>query len=182
MYSTDNGPHANTWPDGATTPFRNEKNSNRKGAFRVPEMVRWPGKIPAGAVSNEIIRHHDWLPTLVAAAGEPTVVDKLKQGHTIGDQTYHVHIDGYDLLPYLTGEVDKTPRRGLIYFSDDCDVLGIRIENWFLDHDYIAFMANAVVLQFLDTFNEFPPRREPASFTITNAVDKLNDFLQTMGG
>jgi hypothetical protein len=81
-------------------------------------------------VSNEIVQHHDWLPTFLAAAGEPAIVEKLKQGHTIGGKTYHVHVDGYDLLPYLTGEVDESPRRGLIYFSDDCDVLGIRYENW----------------------------------------------------
>ncbi|KKW64697.1 arylsulfatase [Mycolicibacterium elephantis] len=230
IYSTDNGPHANTWPDGATTPFRSEKNTNWEGAFRIPEMIRWPGKVPAGTVSNEIVQHHDWLPTFLAAAGEPDVVEKLKQGHTIGDQTYRVHIDGFNLLPYLTGEANKCPRRGLIYFSDDCDVLGVRIENWkivfmeqrcqgtlqiwfepftqlrcpkifnlrtdpfehadvtsntywdwFFDHDYIAFMANAVVTQFLETFKEFPPRREPASFTITNAVEKLNDFLESVG-
>lgn len=230
IYSTDNGPHANTWPDGATTPFRSEKNTNWEGAFRIPEMIRWPGKVPAGTVSNEIVQHHDWLPTFLAAAGEPDVVEKLKQGHTIGDQTYRVHIDGFNLLPYLTGEANKCPRRGLIYFSDDCDVLGVRIENWkivfmeqrcqgtlqiwfepftqlrcpkifnlrtdpfehadvtsntywdwFFDRDYIAFMANAVVTQFLETFKEFPPRREPASFTITNAVEKLNDFLESVG-
>ena len=130
IYSTDNGPHANSWPDGASTPFRSEKNTNWEGAFRIPEMIRWPGKIKAGAVSNEIVQHHDWLPTFLAAAGEPDIVEKLKKGHKAGDMTYKVHIDGYNLLPYLTGEVEKSPRRGLIYFSDDCDVLGIRAENW----------------------------------------------------
>ncbi|HYB35345.1 MAG TPA: arylsulfatase [Mycobacterium sp.] len=130
IYSTDNGPHGNSWPDGATTPFRSEKNTNWEGAFRVPEMIRWPGKIPAGVVSNEIVQHHDWLPTFLAAAGEPDIVDKLKKAHTIGDKTYKVHIDGYNLLPYLTGDADKSPRRGMIYFSDDGDVLAIRAENW----------------------------------------------------
>jgi arylsulfatase len=130
IYSTDNGPHMNTWPDGGMTPFRSEKNTNWEGAFRVPEMIRWPGKIPAGVVSNEIVQHHDWLPTFLAAAGEPDIVEKLKAGHTIGDTTYKVHIDGYNLLPYLTGEVDKSPRPGLIYFSDDGDVLAIRFDNW----------------------------------------------------
>jgi arylsulfatase A-like enzyme len=90
MYSTDNGPHINTWPDGAMTPFRNEKNSNWEGAFRVPEMVRWPGQIPAGVVSNEIISHTDWLPTLLAAAGEPEISEKLKQGHQAGDKQFKV--------------------------------------------------------------------------------------------
>ena len=231
IYSTDNGPHANTWPDGATTPFRSEKNTGWEGAFRVPEMIRWPGRIPAGVVSNEIVQHHDWLPTFLAAAGEPDIVTKLKQGHTIGNQTYHVHIDGYDLLPYLTGEVDKSPRRGLIYFSDDCDVLGLRYENWklvfleqrcrgtlqiwfepftelrvpkifnlrtdpferaditsnsywdwVLENVFIALYGNALVLQFLDTFKEFPPRGEPASFTITAAVEKLKKYSETMAG
>ena len=130
IYSTDNGPHMNTWPDGAMTPFRSEKNTNWEGAFRIPEMIRWPGKIPAGAVSNEIIQHHDWLPTLLAAAGEPDTVEKLKAGYAIGDTTYKVHIDGYDLLPYLNGEVDTSPRQGFIYFSDDGDVLALRFDNW----------------------------------------------------
>src|SRR5437899_11024595 len=85
LYTTDNGPHMNTWPDGAMTPFRSEKNTNWEGAFRVPELIRWPGKIPGGVVSNEIVQHHDWLPTFLAAAGEPDIVEKLKAGHAIGD-------------------------------------------------------------------------------------------------
>ena len=130
VYSTDNGPHMNSWPDAGMTPFRSEKNTNWEGAFRVPEIVRWPARIAAGAVSNEIIQHHDWLPTFLAAAGEPDIVEKLKAGHTIGDTTYKVHIDGYDLLPYLTGKVDASPRQGFIYFSDDGDVLALRFDNW----------------------------------------------------
>ncbi|HET6175252.1 MAG TPA: arylsulfatase [Gaiellales bacterium] len=130
VYSTDNGPHMNTWPDGGMTPFRSEKNTNWEGAFRVPEVIRWPGKIPAGVVSNEILQHHDWLPTFLAAAGEPDIVEMLKAGHTIGDTTFKVHIDGYNLLPYLTGEVDTSPRKGLVYFSDDGDVLALRFDNW----------------------------------------------------
>ena len=133
IYSTDNGPHRNTWPDGGTTPFRSEKDTNWEGAFRVPEMIRWPGKITAGTVSNEIIQHHDWLPTLLAAAGEPDIVERLKKGHTAGADgktEYKVHIDGYNLLPYLTGEVDASPRRGFFYFSDDGDLVAMRFENW----------------------------------------------------
>ena len=130
MYGTDNGPHMNTWPDGAMTPFRSEKNTNWEGAFRVPLMIRWPGKIPAGVVSNEIVQHHDWLPTFLAAAGEPDVVDKLKEGHEAAGKTFKVHIDGYNLLPYLTGEVDESPRKGLIYFSDDGDLVALRFDNW----------------------------------------------------
>ena len=130
VYSTDNGPHMNTWPDGAMTPFRNEKNSNWEGAFRIPELIRWPGKIAAGAVSNEIVQHHDWLPTFLAAAGEPDIVEKLKAGYSAGDKNFKVHIDGYNLLPYLTGEAAKSPRQGLIYFSDDGDLVAIRFDNW----------------------------------------------------
>ena len=130
MYGTDNGPHMNTWPDGAMTPFRSEKNTNWEGAFRVPLMVRWPGKIPAGVVSNEIVQHHDWLPTFLAAAGEPDIVDKLKVGHEAAGKTFQVHIDGYNLLPYLTGEVDESPRKGFIYFSDDGDLVALRFDNW----------------------------------------------------
>ncbi|WP_430335432.1 arylsulfatase [Rhodococcus sp. ACT016] len=226
IYSTDNGPHANTWPDGATTPFRSEKDTNWEGAFRVPQVIRWPGRIQAGSVSNDIVQHHDWLPTFLAAAGDADIVDKLKAGHTVDDKTFKVHIDGYNLLPYLTGEVDTSPRRGMVYFSDDCDVLGVRFENWkivfmeqraqgtlgiwaepftqlrvpklfnlrtdpyeradatsntywdwFLDHDYIAFYGTAITTAFLETFKEFPPRQEAASFTINHAVDKLHAFL-----
>jgi len=130
MYSTDNGPHMNSWPDAAMTPFRNEKNSNWEGAFRVPAMVRWPGKIEAGTVSNEIIAHQDWLPTLLATAGDPDIKEKLKAGHQAGDKNFKVHIDGYDLLPYLTGEEEKSPRPGFIYFSDDGELTALRYDNW----------------------------------------------------
>ncbi|MFD1504647.1 arylsulfatase [Georgenia yuyongxinii] len=226
IYSTDNGPHMNSWPDGGMTPFRNEKNSNWEGAFRVPELIRWPGRVPAGVVSNEIVQHHDWLPTLLAAAGESDVVEKLKTGHTIGDVTYRVHIDGYNLLPYLTGKEEKSPRQGLVYFSDDGDVLALRWDNWkavfmeqrtpgtlqvwsepfvplripklynlrtdpyeradltsntyydwFMDHAYLVLAAQAVMVEFLGTFREFPPRQKAASFTIDQAVEKLQAAL-----
>ena len=130
IYSTDNGPHMNSWPDGAMTPFRSEKNTNWEGAFRIPELVRWPGKIPAGVISNEIIQHHDWLPTFLALAGDPNIVEKLKKGHKAGDKTFKNHIDGYNLLPYLTGKEKKSPRKGFVYFSDDGDVVGVRFDNW----------------------------------------------------
>jgi arylsulfatase A-like enzyme len=123
LYGTDNGPHMNTWPDGAMTPFRSEKNTNWEGAFRVPMMVRWPERIAGGTVSNEIVQLHDWLPTFLAAAGEPDIVDKLKTGHDAAGKTFKVHIDGYNLLPYLTGEEDESPRKGFIYFSDDGDLV-----------------------------------------------------------
>jgi len=111
IYSTDNGPHMNSWPDGAMTPFRSEKNTNWEGAFRVPQIIRWPGKIAAGSVSNEIVSHLDWLPTLVAVAGDTDVTDELLAGHEVGGKTFRVHLDGYNLLPYLTGETDRSPRR-----------------------------------------------------------------------
>ena len=130
VYSTDNGPHMNTWPDGGMTPFRSEKNTNWEGAFRVPEVIRWPGKIAAGSVSNEIVQHHDWLPTFLAAAGDADVVEKLKAGHEVGGKTFKVHIDGYNLLPYLTGEADKSPRQGFFYFNDDGDLVALRFDNW----------------------------------------------------
>jgi arylsulfatase len=130
MYSTDNGPHMNTWPDGAMTPFRNEKNSNWEGAYRVPCMVRWPGKIKAGSVSNQIMSHLDWMPTLLAAAGDAGVKEKLLNGHEVGGNTYKVHLDGYDFLPQLTGKDEKGPRAAYFYFSDDGDLTAMRYDNW----------------------------------------------------
>ena len=130
MYSTDNGPHMNTWPDGGMTPFRNEKNSNWEGAFRVPAMVRWPGHIKAGMVSNEIVAHLDWAPTLLAAAGVPDVKEQLAKGMKVGDATFKVHLDGYNLLPYLTGQVPKSPRVEFFNFNDDSDLVGLRYDNW----------------------------------------------------
>ena len=110
MYSTDNGPHMNSWPDGAMTPFRNEKNSNWEGAYRVPAMFRWPGKIKPAQVSNEIVAHLDLLPTILAVAGDTEVKDKLAKGYKVGDMTYKVHLDGDNLVPYLTGQATKSPR------------------------------------------------------------------------
>jgi arylsulfatase A-like enzyme len=222
MYSTDNGPHMNTWPDGAMTPFRNEKNSNWEGAFRIPLLVRWPGKIAAGAVSNEIVQHHDWLPTLLAAAGEPNIAEKLKKGHRAVGKTFKVHLDGYNLLPYLTGQEQKSPRKGFIYFSDDGDLVGLRFDNWkvvfmeqreagtlrvwsepfvplrlpklfnlrtdpyeraditsntyyqwTLENGYLVLAASQIVGEFLKTFKDFPPRQKAASFTIDQAMEKM---------
>lgn len=130
MYSTDNGPHMNTWPDCGMTPFRSEKDTNWEGAFRVPLLVRWPGKIPADVVSNEIVHHHDWLPTFLAMAGEPDIVEKCKKGHQASGKTFKVHLDGYNLLPYLTGKEEKSPRKGFIYFDDDGNLVAVRYDNW----------------------------------------------------
>jgi arylsulfatase len=224
MYSTDNGPHMNTWPDGAMTPFRSEKNTNWEGAFRVPLLLRWPGKIPAGAVSNEIVQHHDWLPTFLAAAGEPDVKEKLiRGGHQAAGKTFKAHIDGYNLLPYLTGQEQESPRKGFIYFDDDGDLVALRYGNWkvvfmeqrspgtlsvwsepfvplripklynlrtdpferaditsntyydwFLDHAFMIMAGQVLVTEFIETFREFPPVQRPASFTIDQALEKLN--------
>ena len=130
MYSTDNGPHMNSWPDAAMTPFRSEKNSNWEGAYRVPAMVRWPGKIKPGTVSNDIVAHLDWLPTLLAIAGDTQVKDKLAKGYKVGDMTYKVHLDGDNLVPYLTGQAPKSPRESFLYFSDEQQLTGLRYDNW----------------------------------------------------
>jgi len=130
VYTTDNGPHMNSWPDGAMTPFRSEKNTNWEGAFRVPCFVRWPGRIKPGQVSNEIISGLDWLPTLMAAVGEPNIKQKLLTGYTAGDKTFKVHLDGYNQLPYLTGQQERGDRKDFFYFNDDGDFVAMRYENW----------------------------------------------------
>ena len=130
MYGTDNGVHMNTWPDAGMTPFRNEKNSNWEGAYRVPNVVRWPGVIEPGSVCNEMMSHMDWLPTLLAAAGDPDIKEKLKAGHKAGDKEFKVHLDGYNFLPYFKGEEEKSPRVEFFYFSDDGDLTAMRYDNW----------------------------------------------------
>ena len=131
FYSTDNGVHLNTWPDAGMTPFQGEKNTNWEGGWRVPAMVRWPGKIKPGSVSNEIVHHMDWLPTLLAAAGEPNIKTKLKKGgvKAIG-RSYKVHLDGYNILPLLTGETKKSPRHEVFYFSDTGELTALRYNDW----------------------------------------------------
>lgn len=130
MYSTDNGVHFNTWPDAGITPFRSEKNSNWEGAYRVPAMVRWPGKIPAGVVSNEIMSHLDWVPTLLAAAGDPDIVGKLKKGTKVENKTAKLHLDGYNFVPYLTGKNETGPRQVFHYLSDEGMPVGVRVGDW----------------------------------------------------
>jgi arylsulfatase A-like enzyme len=226
VYSTDNGPHMNAWPDAAMTPFRNEKNSNWEGAFRVPQVVRWPGRIAAGTVSNEIISHEDWLPTLVAAAGDPDIGEKLLAGHDAGDKHFRVHLDGHDFLPYLTGEDESGPRQGFVYFSDDGELTALRYDNWklvfaeqratgtlaiwqepfvklrvpkffnlrtdpferaditsntyydwMIDHVYLMYAAQAMVARFAQTFVDYPPRMEPASFTVYDIMDEMEQSI-----
>jgi arylsulfatase A-like enzyme len=130
MYSTDNGPENDTWPDAATTPFRSQKDTNWEGGWRVPCFMRWPGKIKAGTVLNGIVSHIDMFPTLLAAAGDPDVTQKLLKGTKVGDKTFNVHLDGFNQLPYLTGEAKESPRKSLAYFSDDGELMAIRVGDY----------------------------------------------------
>jgi arylsulfatase len=130
QYSTDNGPHYNTWPDAGTTPFHGEKNSNWEGAYRVPCFVRWPGKFPAGATLNGIVSHEDWLPTFAAIAGAPDIKEKLLKGVNLNGRTYKNYIDGQNLLDYLTGKVKESPRKEFIYVDDGGHVAAIRVGDW----------------------------------------------------
>ncbi len=132
VFTTDNGPNAFTWPDAATTPFRSEKDTNWEGAFRVPAMVRWPGKIPAGGILNGIVSGMDWFPTLLAAAGDTGVTDRLLKGWQPqgSPTTFKNHLDGYNLLDYLTGKTDQSPRHEFYYFNDDGGLVAMRMDNW----------------------------------------------------
>jgi arylsulfatase A-like enzyme len=130
LYSTDNGPHYNSWPDAGTTLFRSEKNSNWEGAFRVPAFVRWPGKIPAGETLNGIVSHEDWLPTLAAIGGDPGIKDKLLKGTSLNGRQYRNHIDGYNMVDYLTGKSKTSPRSEFIYVGDEGQVLAMRYDDW----------------------------------------------------
>ena len=225
MYSTDNGVHMNTWPDAGMTPFQGEKNTNWEGGWRVPAFVRWPGKIEAGSVSNEIVHHMDWFPTFLAIAGEDNVKEELKDGKVkaIG-RKYKVHLDGYNILPMLTGETQESPRKEVFYFSDTGDLTALRYDDWkaifleqpvkgtlrawaepwkelrvplifnlrrdpferayftsntyydwLLDHVFFLVPMQAYVAQFLATFQEFPPRQEPGSFSIDKVMEKMQN-------
>jgi len=223
FYSTDNGPHYNTWPDAAATPFRGEKNTNWEGGWRVPAFVRWPGKIKPGSVTNQIAHHMDWLPTFLAAAGDPNIKEQLLRGGVPAlGRTYNVHLDGYNILPLLTGETEKSPRKEIFYFSDDGDLTALRYldwklifmeqkspgtlrvwmepfiplriplifnlrrdpyeratitsntyYDWLLDRAYLLVPAQAYVGKFLETFQDFPPRQRPASFSLDQVMEKL---------
>ncbi|MFC7763765.1 arylsulfatase [Catellatospora bangladeshensis] len=161
VYGTDNGPHLNTWPDAGMTPFRNEKNSNWEGAYRVPALLRWPGRIAAGRVANEIVSHLDLLPTLLAAAGDPDIAEKLKRGHEAAGKTFKVHLDGFDLLPYLTGDEPHSPREGFFYFSDDGDLTALRFDNWKL-----VFMEQRAPGTLRVWAEPFTPLRVPKIFNL----------------
>jgi len=231
MYSTDNGAEVMSWPDGGTTPFRGEKDTNFEGGWRVPCAIRWPGVIKPGTISNEVFSHTDMLPTLAAAAGEPDIVEKLKKGHKAGGKTFKVYIDGFNLLPLLKGEVKENPRKGFLYWSDDGDLMALRVGNWKVhfmvqhahglgvwkkpfeslrapdiynlrsdpyeratedasmfydkwaaDRSFLMIPAQAIVGEFLKTFEEFPPRQKPASFSIDHALEKARQTKKAMAG
>jgi arylsulfatase len=161
-YSTDNGPHYNTWPDAAATPFRGEKNTNWEGGWRVPAMVRWPGKIQPASWSNQIVHHMDWLPTFLAAAGDPDIKEKLRLGgvKAIG-HSYKVHLDGYNVLPLLTGETKEGPRNEIFYFSDDGDLTALRYRDWKL-----IFMEQRATGTLRVWAEPFTPLRVPLMFNL----------------
>lgn len=160
MYSTDNGAEAMTWPDGGTIPFRGEKNTNWEGGYRVPCAIRWPGVIKPGTIINDIGAHEDMLPTLMAAVGEPYIKEKLKAGGvTAIGRKYKVHLDGYNLLPFLKGEQAESPRKEFLYWTDDGDIAALRYNNWkivFLEqraHGFDVWQEPFVVLRFPKLFN-----------------------------
>jgi arylsulfatase len=221
MYSTDNGAEVMSWPDGGTTIFKGEKNTTWEGGFRVPMVVRWPGKIAPGQVSNEIISLQDWMPTLLAAVGNPNVKEELLAGKRLADKTYKVHLDGYNFLPYFMGQVNEGPRREMFYFTDDGSLSALRyndwkinftvqrahgvgvwaepfvplrlpliqnlrmdpferaqdesmlFDKWGIDRVFVLVPAQAFVGNFLRTFQEYPPRQKPGSFSLDRVLEEL---------
>jgi len=161
QYGTDNGPHKNTWPDAGANPFRGEKNTNWEGGWRTPSLIRWPGQIKAGSISNEIISGMDWFPTFLAAAGNTGVVDQLKSGKTINGRSYKVHLDGYNFLPHLTGQTENGPRKELFYFSDDGDLTAMRYDDW-----KFIFMEQRMAGTLGVWANPFTPLRLPLIFNL----------------
>lgn len=220
VFTTDNGAEVLSWPDGGATPFRGEKDTNWEGGWRIPCVMRWPGVIEPGRVINDICSLQDFIPTFAAANGETDLVEKVKKGYKAGDKTFQVHLDGFNLLPFLAGEVKESPRQGFIYWSDDGDCMGIRMgrykvvfaeqrskgldvwreplsvmripkffdlrsdpfergeesffyNTWFTENIFLQYMAPPLLMKWLESFKEFPPRSKPASFTIDQAVEKL---------
>ena len=226
IYTTDNGAEAFSWPDGGTTPFRGEKNTNWEGSYRVPAMVRWPGLVQPHTELNGIFSAEDWVPTLVAAAGSPDIKEKLLQGYDAGGKTFKVHLDGYDQRDFLSA-TGPDPRREFFYWTDDGNFAGLRYDQykvvfmeqqahglevwmqplvplrapkifnlrsdpleraeheagaydkWFVEHLFVLVPAQSIVGQHLATFQEFPPRQKPGSFSVDQALEKLTE--QTSG-
>ena len=158
MYSTDNGAEKFSWPDGGQSPFRNEKGSNWEGAYRVPTAIRWPGVIKPGTVLNDIFAHEDMLPTLVAAAGEPDIKEKLMKGTKVGDKTFKVHLDGYNITDALAGKA-PSPRKEFFYFNDDGSLVALRYNQWKLvfaeqrAHGFDVWQEPFVTLRLPKLFN-----------------------------
>ncbi|WP_409417799.1 arylsulfatase [Flavobacterium sp. PS2] len=222
MYSTDNGPHMNSWPDAAMTPFRSEKNTNWEGAFRVPCMIRWPGVIKPGTVSNEIVSHNDWMPTFASIAGEPDLTKKALTGYSANGKNYKVHLDGFDQSAYLRGTTPKSARDKFFYSDDDGLLVGMRqgdykfvyaeqrmigtmgvwaepftklrlqkifnlyqdpyeradftsntYWDWILNHVQLAYGNIAEVVTFAETFEQFPPRSIPPSFSAATIMEEV---------
>ena len=165
VYTTDNGAEKFTWPDGGTSPFRGEKATNWEGGFRVPCAIRWPGVIEPGRIVNDICAHEDFIPTFAAACGEDGLVDKVRKGHELNGKKFKVHLDGENLLPFLKGDVDKSPREGFMYWSDDGDLLAVRVRQW-----KVAFMeqlAEADPQTPLGVWQSaFTVRRAPAMYNL----------------
>jgi arylsulfatase A-like enzyme len=159
MYSTDNGAEAMSWPDGGTTPFRGEKNTNWEGGYRVPCLIRWPGVLEPGTTYNDVFSHEDMLPTLLAAAGEPDIKEKLLKGQSTGGKNYKVHLDGYNLLPYFKGEAKEAPRKEFLYWTDGGQLSGLRFNQWklvFLEqraHSFEVWQEPFVELRLPKIFN-----------------------------
>jgi arylsulfatase len=160
IWTTDNGAEVMSWPDGGTTPFRGEKNTNWEGGYRVPLVVRWPGVIKPGTEINDIVSHEDWLPTLMAAVGQPNVKDTLLKGATVGGLNFKVHLDGYNLMPAFKGEAKEWPRKEFLYWTDDGDLAGLRYNQW-----KIVFMEQRA--HGFDVWQEpLVPLRLPKLFTV----------------
>jgi arylsulfatase len=225
VYTTDNGAEAFTWPDGGSTPFRGEKATNWEGAFRVPCLIKWPGVIKPGTIVNDVCAHEDFIPTFAAANGDTDLVEKLKKGSTLNGKQFKVHLDGYNLLPFFKGDAKESPRREVLYWSDDGDLMALRVDHWkvafmeqhtevdakapmgawtgqfdrlrapklynlradpfekgdnsigyskwLIDRTFLLVPAQAVVARYLDSFKEFPPRAKAASFTVSDAMEKI---------
>ena len=161
FYATDNGPHKNSWPDAASSPFRGEKNTNWEGGWRVPALIRWPGKIKPGSVSNQIVSGMDWLPTFLAIAGEDDVKEKLLKGHSANGKSFKVHLDGYNILPHLLGKSEFSGRHEIFYFSDDGDLTAMRYDDW-----KMIFMEQRMAGTLGVWANPFTPLRVPLIFNL----------------
>src|SRR3984957_9510975 len=162
IYTPDNGPNQFSWPDAATTPFRSEKDTCWEGAFRVPAFVRWPGHIKPGTVSTEMFSGLDWFPTLLAAAGDTTVKDRLLKGSGFNGTTFKVHLDGYNQLPYLTGEAPHSARNEFYYFNDDGDLVAMRFDDWKIVYEEQRAPGGFAVWQ-----NPFTTLRVPKIFNLS---------------